>query len=126
MGAHRAHRRGPRRAPSVNPVKRSDPTPSAPVVPVEAATTAQRSTAPGRRKAARHTGSRRRLFPGLPPLPIAVGVGLVIGGIVGYNSGLPPYGIPIGLAVTAAGGWLLHVSGNVLTAGGAGAGSTPT
>jgi murein DD-endopeptidase MepM/ murein hydrolase activator NlpD len=74
MGAHRAHRRGPRRAPSVNPVKRSDPTPVEPAAPVKAATTVQRSSAPGRRKAAKHTGSRRRLFPGLPPLPIAVGV----------------------------------------------------
>ena len=70
MGAHRAHRRGLRRAPSVNPLKRLDPTPAAPVP----ATAPRQSDAPGRRKAARHTGRRRRLFPGLPPLPIAVGI----------------------------------------------------
>ena len=68
MGAHRAHRRGPRRAPSVNPIKRVEPAPAAP------APTTRQSSAPGRRKAARHSGSRRRLFPGLPPLPIAVGI----------------------------------------------------
>jgi hypothetical protein len=71
MGAHRAHRRGPRRAPSVNPIRRIDTTPAA---SVPAATTSLRSDAPGRRKASRHSGTRRRLFPGLPPLPIAVGV----------------------------------------------------
>jgi hypothetical protein len=71
MGAHRAHRRGPRRAPSVNPIRRIDTTPAA---SVPAATTSRRSDAPGRRKASRHSGTRRRLFPGLPPLPIAVGV----------------------------------------------------
>ena len=71
MGAHRAHRRGPRRAPSVNPIRRIDTTPAA---PVPASTTSRRSDAPGRRKASRHSGTRRRLFPGLPPLPIAVGV----------------------------------------------------
>ena len=70
MGAHRAHRRGPRRAPSVNPNKPSVPAPAA-VVP---APTAARSDAPGRRKASRHSGRRGRLFPGLPPLPIAVGI----------------------------------------------------
>src|SRR5688500_3859625 len=68
MGAHRAHRRGPRRAPSVNPVKRVEPAPAAP------APATRQSSAPGRRKAARHSGSRRRLFPVLPPLPIAVGI----------------------------------------------------
>jgi murein DD-endopeptidase MepM/ murein hydrolase activator NlpD len=95
MGAHRAHRRGLRRTPSVNPSK-------PPVVPAEApvrAETAGRRAAtrrsatrqaapepvapmpavalqatPGRRKAARHSGRRGRLIPGLPPLPVAVGV----------------------------------------------------
>ncbi len=68
MGAHRAHRRGPRRAPSVNPIQRVDPAPATP------APATRRASAPGRRKAARHSGSRRRLFPVLPPLPIAVGI----------------------------------------------------
>jgi biotin carboxyl carrier protein len=72
MGAHRAHRRGPRRAPSVNPVKRleTSPPPPAPAARRQASAKPE----PGRRKAARHSGSRRRLFPVLPPLPIAVGI----------------------------------------------------
>jgi murein DD-endopeptidase MepM/ murein hydrolase activator NlpD len=79
MGAHRAHRRGPRRRPSVNPVKPLDNTPAAPVPAPAAhrqatATAHRQAPAPGRRKASRHTGPRRRLFPGLPPLPIAVGI----------------------------------------------------
>jgi murein DD-endopeptidase MepM/ murein hydrolase activator NlpD len=71
MGAHRAHRRGLRRTPSVNPTHRPDPAPT-PTVALRVA--APTPDAPGRRKAARHTGRRRRLFPGLPPLPIAVGI----------------------------------------------------
>ena len=89
MGAHRAHRRGLRRTPSVNPTKRPDPVPK-PAVAARVASEqvapeppAQQPVAPplaisrqaaGRRKAARHTGRRRGLFPGLPPLPIVVGV----------------------------------------------------
>jgi murein DD-endopeptidase MepM/ murein hydrolase activator NlpD len=71
MGAHRAHRRGLRRAPSVNPTQRPDQ-----VVPPLALTTrpAPQQAAPGRRKAARHSGRRGGLFPGLPSLPVAVGV----------------------------------------------------
>jgi hypothetical protein len=41
-------------------------------------------------------------------VPVAVGLALMIGGVLGYNSGLPPYGTPIGLAVAALGGWLVH------------------
>ena len=74
MGAHRAHRRGPRRAPSVNPVKRLETSPPAPAPAPVALRQASTKPAPGRRKAAKHTGSRRRLFPVLPPLPIAVGI----------------------------------------------------
>jgi murein DD-endopeptidase MepM/ murein hydrolase activator NlpD len=80
MGAHRAHRRGLRRTPSVNPSRRLDPRPTSPVVPEPAPQpdspqlTYSTQAAPGRRKAARHSGRRRGLFPGLPPLPVAVGV----------------------------------------------------
>jgi len=80
MGTHRAHRRGPRRATSVNPSRPRDPRPTSPVVsepdPQSAAPelTLSVQAAPGRRKAARHSGRRRGLFPGLPPLPVAVGV----------------------------------------------------
>jgi hypothetical protein len=41
-------------------------------------------------------------------VPVAVGLALVVGGVLGYHSGLTPYGTPIGLAVAALGGWLLH------------------
>jgi murein DD-endopeptidase MepM/ murein hydrolase activator NlpD len=85
MGAHRAHRRGLRRTSSVNPSKRREARPNSPVVAEpapqpaapEAAAPALALSAqptPGRRKAARHTGRRRGLLPGLPPLPVAVGV----------------------------------------------------
>ena len=75
MGAHRAHRRGLRRAPSVNPLKRLETAPEAPPpAPAARRQAATQAPEPGRRKAARHTGSRRSLFPGLPSLPVAVGV----------------------------------------------------
>lgn len=41
-------------------------------------------------------------------VPVALSVALVVGGVLGYNSGLPPYGTPIGLAVAALGGWLVR------------------
>jgi hypothetical protein len=40
--------------------------------------------------------------------PVVVGLALVAGGVLGFSSGLPPYGVPIGLAVAALGGWLIH------------------
>lgn len=41
-------------------------------------------------------------------LPVALSVALVVGGLLGYGSGLPPYGAPIALAVAALGAWLVH------------------
>ena len=41
-------------------------------------------------------------------VPVGLALALVVGGVLGYNSGLPPYGTPIGLAVAALGGWLIH------------------
>jgi hypothetical protein len=41
-------------------------------------------------------------------VPVVVGLALVVGGVLGYGSGIPPYGVPIGLAVAAVGGWLVH------------------
>ena len=41
-------------------------------------------------------------------VPVPLSAALVVGGLLGYNSGLSPYGAPIGLAVAALGGWLLH------------------
>jgi hypothetical protein len=46
---------------------------------------------------------RARIVP--PVLPLAI----VLGGLIGFQSGLPPYGVPIGLAVAALGGWLIHI-----------------
>jgi hypothetical protein len=40
--------------------------------------------------------------------PVLVGLALVVGGGLGFSSGLPPYGVPIGLAVAALGGSLIH------------------
>ncbi|WP_232668513.1 hypothetical protein [Pseudonocardia sp. TRM90224] len=40
--------------------------------------------------------------------PVLIGLALVVGGVLGFNSGLAPYGIPIGLAVAAMGGWILR------------------
>jgi murein DD-endopeptidase MepM/ murein hydrolase activator NlpD len=79
MGAHRASRRGLRRTPSVNPPKRREPAPTPQVAtriasPAAPAPPTSAQAAPGRRKAARHTGRRGRLIPVLPSLPVAVGV----------------------------------------------------
>jgi hypothetical protein len=30
----------------------------------------------------------------------------VVAGVLGYNAGLPPYGIPIGVAMAALGWWI--------------------
>jgi hypothetical protein len=40
--------------------------------------------------------------------PILIGLALVVGGVLGFGSGIPPYGAPIGLAVAALGCWLIH------------------
>jgi len=41
-------------------------------------------------------------------IPVGLALALVVGGVLGYHSGLPPYGTPIGLAVAALGYWLIH------------------
>lgn len=40
--------------------------------------------------------------------PVALAVALAVGGVFAFNSGLPPYGVPLGLAVAALGGWLIR------------------
>ena len=40
-------------------------------------------------------------------IPVGLALALVVGGVLGYHSGLPPYGTPIGLAVAALGGWII-------------------
>jgi len=44
-------------------------------------------------------------------LPVAVALGFVVAGVLGHNSGAPPYGVPIGLAMAAAGAWLVRSDG---------------
>jgi hypothetical protein len=46
------------------------------------------------------TGWRARIFPAW------AGAAFVVAGVLGYNAGLPPYGIPIGLAMAALGWWI--------------------
>ena len=41
-------------------------------------------------------------------IPVGLALALVVGGVLGYHSGLPPYGTPIGLAVAALGYWLIQ------------------
>ncbi len=41
-------------------------------------------------------------------LPIAVSVSIVVGGLVGFLAASPPFGAPLGLAVFAAGVWLVR------------------
>jgi len=41
-------------------------------------------------------------------VPVALSIALVVSGALGFHSGLPPYGAPIGLTVAALGGWLVH------------------
>jgi hypothetical protein len=41
-------------------------------------------------------------------LPVLISIGLAVGGVLGFNAGMPPYGVPIGLAVAAVGGWLIR------------------
>jgi hypothetical protein len=46
------------------------------------------------------TGWRARMFPAW------AGAAFVAAGVLGYNAGLPPYGIPIGVAMAALGWWI--------------------
>jgi hypothetical protein len=40
-------------------------------------------------------------------VPVGSALAVVVGGLLAYNSGLTPYGTPLGLAVAALGGWLI-------------------
>jgi hypothetical protein len=50
------------------------------------------------------TGWRSGMFPAW------AGVAFIVAGVLGYNAGLPPYGIPIGLTMAALGWWILRSS----------------
>ena len=41
-------------------------------------------------------------------LPAAVSAAIVVGGLVGFFAAMPPFGVPLGLAVAAAGAWLMR------------------
>jgi hypothetical protein len=45
-------------------------------------------------------GWRARMFPAW------LGAVFLVAGVLGYSAGLPPYGIPIGLAMAALGWWI--------------------
>jgi hypothetical protein len=40
--------------------------------------------------------------------PAAAALALAAGGLIAFQSGFPPYGVPLGLAVAALGGWLIR------------------
>ncbi|WP_248763243.1 hypothetical protein [Pseudarthrobacter sp. SSS035] len=40
--------------------------------------------------------------------PVWLGLLFVVAGLLGYNAGLPPYGIPIGLVMAALGWWIIR------------------
>ncbi|MCU1436908.1 MAG: hypothetical protein JWR71_3633 [Pseudarthrobacter sp.] len=40
--------------------------------------------------------------------PAWIGVLFVVAGLLGYNAGLPPYGIPIGLVMATLGWWIIR------------------
>ena len=41
-------------------------------------------------------------------MPVGLAVAVAVGGVLGFQSGWPPYGVPIGLAVAAVGVWLIR------------------
>jgi hypothetical protein len=49
-------------------------------------------------------GWRTRMFPAW------AGIAFIVAGVLGYNAGLPPYGIPIGLTMATLGWWILRGS----------------
>lgn len=61
-------------------------------------------------------GWRSRMFPAW------IGVAFVVAGFLGYNAGLPPYGIPIGLVMAALGWWIIRTEAPVAAHSGSTAG----
>lgn len=41
-------------------------------------------------------------------LPVAVSAAIAAGGLVGFFAAMPPFGVPLGVAVAAAGAWLVR------------------
>jgi hypothetical protein len=40
--------------------------------------------------------------------PAWIGGLFVVAGVIGFNAGLPPYGIPIGLVMATLGWWIMR------------------
>lgn len=55
------------------------------------------------------TGWRSGMFPWW------LGVAFVVAGFLGYNAGLPPYGIPVGLVMAALGWWIIRTGAPAVT-----------
>jgi hypothetical protein len=49
-------------------------------------------------------------------VPVGLALAVVVGGVLGFQSGLPPFGIPIGLAVAAVGVALMRSTAPALDA----------
>jgi hypothetical protein len=50
--------------------------------------------------------------------PAWIGVLFVVAGVLGFNAGLPPYGIPIGLTMAVLGWWIIRTGAPALPPGG--------
>ncbi|WP_426228400.1 hypothetical protein [Pseudarthrobacter sp. DSP2-3-2b1] len=50
--------------------------------------------------------------------PAWIGLLFVAAGILGYNAGLPPYGIPIGLVMATLGWWIIRTGARLTASGG--------
>ncbi|WP_306921227.1 hypothetical protein [Arthrobacter globiformis] len=58
--------------------------------------------------------------------PAWIGVAFVVAGFLGYNAGLPPYGIPIGLVMAALGWWIIRTGAPATTPSGSTTGGQTT
>ena len=50
--------------------------------------------------------------------PAWIGMLFVVAGLLGYNAGLPPYGIPIGLVMATLGWWIIRTGAPATPPGG--------
>ncbi|QHK21171.1 hypothetical protein GU243_17290 [Pseudarthrobacter psychrotolerans] len=51
--------------------------------------------------------------------PAWIGLLFVVAGLLGYNAGMPPYGIPIGLVMATLGWWIIRTGAPAAPVGGA-------
>ena len=57
--------------------------------------------------------------------PAWIGMLFVVAGLLGYNAGLPPYGIPIGLVMAVLGWWIIRTGAPAATPRGASVSGQP-